>query len=176
MTTTSDPNPTQPIVTQPVGTNPVPTPIPVATTPAPVAASSTSANSAASPATIILEAAKKFDIPKSIQTKYEDLVVMIIQTKSMDDKERQYWFHILPVMNQTQVDKLKTILINEKVKLAQIDAKYGKKADPAELAKLNEMKQKAIQDKMKNMKVDEAKAEQAEAEKEAALLAELENL
>ena len=127
-------------------------------------------------AATILEATKKFDIPKSIQQKYEELIVMVLQTKSMDDKERQYWFHILPVMNQAQIDKLQTILVNEKVKLAAIDAKYGKKVDLDKQAEISELKQKQLKSKMDNLKVVEAEAEKDEAEKEAALLAELENL
>jgi len=89
----------------------------------------------------------------------------------MDDKERQYWFHILPVMNEEQVAKLQGILDNEKQKLAEIDKKYS--SEEAEVAPLAE---NSIRDKMSIIQDREAQDKEAEMAKEQALLDQLQNL
>jgi hypothetical protein len=116
----------------------------------------------------------RFDIPAAVKEKYPDLIDLIIETKSMDDKERQYWFHILPVMNEQQVEKLRTILLNEKNKLAEIDKKYSQPlGQPAPIV---EMKDNEIRDKMISVQEKEAEHQKHEADKEAELLKQLENL
>jgi len=78
-------------------------------------------------------AASKFHIPQAVKDLYPDLIPLILQTESMDDEEREYWFQILPIMTDDQVDKLREILVNEKDQLAKLDAEYE-----AELEKINE--------------------------------------
>ncbi len=51
----------------------------------------------------------------------------------MDDSERQYWFDILPSMNEDQVKRLYDILETEKKKLDELEQKYQK-----EIESLNE--------------------------------------
>lgn len=75
----------------------------------------------------------KFHIPTAVKEDYPELIPLIIQTESMDDEEREYWFQILPIMTDEQVDKLREILVTEKDQLAKLDAEYE-----AELAKINE--------------------------------------
>lgn len=75
----------------------------------------------------------KFHIPTAVKEDYPALIPLILQTESMDDEEREYWFQILPIMTEEQVDKLKEILVNEKQQLAKLDAEYE-----AELSKINE--------------------------------------
>ena len=48
----------------------------------------------------------KFDIPETVKQQYPDLIPLILQTESMTDDERQYWFQILPIMTDEQVKKL----------------------------------------------------------------------
>ncbi|MBI4280922.1 glycoside hydrolase family 25 protein [Candidatus Uhrbacteria bacterium] len=72
-----------------------------------------------------------FDIPKSVEQEYPDLIPLILQTKSMNDDERQDWFQILPLMTDEQVQKLREILTNEKKEeLGRLDA--GSTPCPAE--------------------------------------------
>lgn len=115
----------------------------------------------------------RFDIPEAVMEKYPDLVNLIVETKSMDDKERQYWFHILPVMNEEQVDKLKVILDNEKQKLAEIDQKYSNTDEKPEVAALAE---NSIKDKMAMIQESEAADKQSEAAREAELLEQLQSI
>jgi hypothetical protein len=117
----------------------------------------------------------RFDIPDSVRKKYPDLLELILITKSMDDKERQYWFHILPVMNDEQVKKLRDILENEKQKLAEIDEKYGSK-NTNKKPPVKEMKEGIIQEKIDKVKEAEKVHLEEEAEKEAELLKQLEEL
>ncbi|MFC1599582.1 hypothetical protein ACFL3T_00965 [Patescibacteria group bacterium] len=77
--------------------------------------------------------ASQFHIPQAVKDLYPELIPLIIQTESMDDEEREYWFQILPIMTDDQVEKLREILVNEKQQLAKLDAEYE-----AELSKINE--------------------------------------
>ncbi len=77
---------------------------------------------------------KDFSIPENLIKNDASLVELILQSESMDDGERQYWFNLSEVMNTEQVEKLRDILVREKQKLAEIEAKYSqpdKKEDPA---------------------------------------------
>ena len=66
-------------------------------------------------------------IPEETKKKYPELVEGIKGSKSMDNKERNYWLQVLPVMTDEQVDELRDILSTEKKKLAEIEQKYSSK-------------------------------------------------
>lgn len=55
-----------------------------------------------------------------------NFIKLVLQTESMDDDERQYWFDILPSMTQSQIDRLDHILKTEKRKLEELEVKYQK--------------------------------------------------
>ncbi|HMS91796.1 MAG TPA: hypothetical protein PKC87_06230, partial [Candidatus Absconditabacterales bacterium] len=76
---------------------------------------------------------KTFIIGTDIQSKYPELIELILATDSMDDDERQYWFDIMPSMTESQIDRLFNILDTEKKKLAELEIKYQK-----EIKTLNE--------------------------------------
>lgn len=65
-------------------------------------------------------------VPDETKAKYPDLVQKIINSKSMNNSERNYWLQVLPVMTEEQVKELQDILDTEIRKLAEIDAKYSK--------------------------------------------------
>jgi len=109
-------------------------------------------------------------IPDEVMQKYPDLVELIKQTASMAFDERQYWFHVLPIMNPEQVERLRQILVQEKEQLKKLDAKYD-----AELKALNEKHVIEWQDfqrkkKQEELSTAEAKAESEEHTTEQALL------
>lgn len=121
--------------------------------------------------------AEEFDIPKFVTANYPDLITLILETKSMDDKERQYWFHILPIMSEKQVTKLRTILTNEKQKLAEIDDKYNKKMAEIQGGKpVEEWEDGKLKEKFEEIETRESVAEKKEAAAEAALLDQLEDI
>jgi hypothetical protein len=66
-----------------------------------------------------------YNIPDDMIVSNPDLVVLVLESKSISDqKEKQSWFDLYPLMNQEQIDKLRDILTREKEKLAEIEAKY----------------------------------------------------
>lgn len=57
---------------------------------------------------------KKIVIPDEVKEKFPELVSQILVSKSMDDEERNYWFSVLPIMTDEQVNELRDILASEK--------------------------------------------------------------
>ncbi len=118
-----------------------------------------------------------FEIPEDLLKNDPELVDLIMKSESMDDNERQYWFNLTKVMNTEQIEKLRDILVRERKKLAEIEAKYAKKnIDPIVAARQAEelARQRAAQ--QAKVKSKEAAHEAQEKVEEAAVLAELENL
>jgi len=119
-----------------------------------------------------------FRIPQKLTDNDQALIELVMKSESMKDEERQYWFNLYEVMNTAQIDKLRDILTRERAKLAEIDAKYGKKPsiDPVEAAKkAEEMAQKRSAEQAA-LKAREAKIQAQEAAEEADILSELDGL
>jgi len=110
---------------------------------------------------------KEFTIPQEVKDKYPDLIPLILGSASMNDDERQYWFSILPIMTQDQVNRLREILTTEKQKLAEIDQKYQKQLDEInqkhliewQAIKAKEQKQRLQQAEQKTKLEDEKESE-----------------
>lgn len=121
---------------------------------------------------------KDFKIPEYMLKEDKELVELVMLSESMNDGERQYWFDLTKTMNIQQVEKLRDILLKERKKLAEIEAKYGvkktKKLSPEDAAKKNAQMQKSHQEKQASLKAREAQAEEEENEDD--ILAELDNL
>ena len=76
------------------------------------------------------QVALSYNIPDDMLESNADLVVLVLESKSISDqKEKQSWFDLYSLMNQEQIDKLRDILTREKQKLAEIEAKYQAKQD-----------------------------------------------
>jgi len=106
-----------------------------------------------------------FYIADEVQTKYPELVKLILHTESMDDDERQYWFDIMPSMTDSQIDRLYNILETEKKKLEELEDKYQK-----EIKSLNEkhlIEWQEFQMKKAKEKMVEAKKTEKADEKDA---------
>jgi len=117
-----------------------------------------------------------YKIPQVVKDKFPALVNLILETESMSKEERNYWFQILPIMTNEQVDRLKNILNEEKTQLAQLDTEYQD-----ELSKLNEKHLKEWDEFERKQDRDElAQAEAAheaeESKAEEDILGELDNL
>jgi len=105
-----------------------------------------------------------FYIADEVQTKYPELIKLILHTESMDDDERQYWFDIMPSMTDSQIDRLYNILETEKKKLEELELKYQK-----EIKSLNEkhlIEWQEFQMKKAKQKVAEAKKNEKADEKD----------
>ena len=121
---------------------------------------------------------KDFKIPEYMLKEDKELVELIMLSESMNDGERQYWFDLTKTMNIQQVEKLRDILLKERQKLAEIEAKYGvkktKTLSPEEIAKKNAQIEKNMREKQAAIKAREQQMEAEENEDE--ILAELDNL
>ncbi|MBP9779172.1 hypothetical protein KBD33_00945 [Candidatus Gracilibacteria bacterium] len=65
-----------------------------------------------------------FTILDEIQTKYHELVDLVLGSESIDNNEKQYWFDILPSMTNEQIDRLFNILTTERQQLEELNIKY----------------------------------------------------
>lgn len=119
-----------------------------------------------------------FRIPEKLMQNDPALVDLVMKSESMKDEERQYWFNLYEVMNTQQVEKLRDILTRERAKLAEIDAKYGKKPqiDPVQAAKKAEEMAKKRAAEQAALKQREAEAQAKESQAEDLLMSELEGL
>lgn len=118
----------------------------------------------------------KFEIPDAVKNQYPDLVPLILQTESMNDDERQYWFQILPIMTDDQVTKLREILTNEKTQLAEIDKQYHKEVKQINEKHVAEWKEFEKRDKREKLKEAEVKTEEQEKAEQDQLLNQLNNI
>lgn len=119
------------------------------------------------------EVIAKYSIPESVTKNFPDLIALSLKTESMDEAEREYWYQILPVMTDEQINKLRNILVNEKEQLTKLDEEYN-----ADLRQLNdkhiiEWEDFSRKQKRQQIAEAEAKSEITEKEKEAQLLKEL---
>jgi hypothetical protein len=72
--------------------------------------------------------ATDFSIPDEFLKELPELVEMILRSRSIDThEEKQNRFNLLPLMNDSQIEKLRAILLKEKKKLQQIEEKYETK-------------------------------------------------
>lgn len=115
-------------------------------------------------------------VPAAIAQKYPDLEALILETESMTPEERDYWFQILPIMTDEQVQKLRGILINEKEQLTKLDAQYEE-----ELSKLNDkhlLEWKEHESKARREEIQKQEAVQSteDTQKQDALLEQLDEL
>jgi hypothetical protein len=124
----------------------------------------------------LLDIGKRYTIPESVKSAYPDLVALLVKTESMNDEERDYWFQVLPVMNDEQIVKLRTILVNEREQLKKIDTEYD-----SEMQKLNEVHKSEwsafeVEQKRTALRQAEASHEEAEATQEDDLLKKLQEI
>ena len=94
-----------------------------------------------------------------MHTKYPELIKLILNTESMDDDERQYWFDIMPSMTDSQIDRLYNILETEKKKLEDLEVKYQKEIkalNEKHLIEWQEFQMKKAKDKVKEAQAKDA--------------------
>lgn len=120
--------------------------------------------------------AAKFDIPQVVRDNHSELLELILVTKSMNDDERQYWFNILPIMSDEQVEKLRKILITEQRKLAEINQEYNARVTEINEKYLQKWQEKEVERKREELKKAEANAEIEDKNIEDNLLSQLNNL
>ncbi|MBU1019053.1 MAG: hypothetical protein ABII07_06170 [Patescibacteria group bacterium] len=117
-----------------------------------------------------------YKIPGEVLKKYPDLVALIKAAESMNDQERNYWFQILPIMTDKQVDKLRNILAQEKEQLAKLDAAYEQKIqklNDKHMAEWRELESKKVREERQ---AAESASEAQEAKAEEDILGQLDEV
>jgi uncharacterized protein YsxB (DUF464 family) len=71
----------------------------------------------------------QYKIKKEIQELYPGLITLILATDSMDNKEKQHLFDILPSMKDKHIDKLFLILTTERKELKELETRYQQHLD-----------------------------------------------
>jgi len=95
-------------------------------------------------------------VSDEILAEYNELVDLILNTESMDDDERQYWFDIMPSMTDEQIDRLYSILDTEKKKLEKLEEKYQDEIKNLNEKHLIEWQEFQMKDSKKKIKAAEA--------------------
>ena len=117
------------------------------------------------------EVATNYDIPQDMLETNWDLVVLVLESKSINEpKEKQSWFDLYSLMNQEQIDKLRDILTREKEKLAEIEARYQAKQDEIRKKYEETYASWAYQQQQDKIKESESASRQQEAVEADALL------
>lgn len=97
-----------------------------------------------------------FKVANFIKEKYPELIEMVLQTQSMDNEEKQYWFDILPSMNNEQIDRLYEILDTERKKLEELEKKYEREIKALNEKSLIDWQNTKSQETQKMIKKQEA--------------------
>lgn len=120
------------------------------------------------------EKAEKFTIPDEFLSTMPDLIILVLNSKSMDNpEEKQSWFNLLPMMNKEQIDKLRDILTREKQKLAEIEQKYEQKKDELQTRYTQKREEMSYNKKMEDIKQKEAEHEKVEDQQADNLLTQI---
>lgn len=107
---------------------------------------------------------KKFQINDETQAQYNELVDLILETESMDNDEKQYWFDIMPSMTDSQIDRLFNILDTEKRKLEALENKYQNEIKQLNEKHLIEWQEFQLKDSKKKIKDAQANEQEEDAE------------
>ena len=98
-----------------------------------------------------------FTVLDEIQSEYGELVKLVLNTESMDNSEKQYWFDILPSMTEDQINRLFDILETERRKLEELEVKYQEEIKNLNEKHLIEWQEFQSQESRKKIKEAESK-------------------
>lgn len=107
---------------------------------------------------------KTFNISDEILAQYNELINLVLETESMDDDERQYWFDIMPSMSAEQIDRLYNILDTERKKLEALEEKYQNEIKGLNEKHLIEWQEFQMKDSKKKIKDAESKDKDDDAD------------
>ncbi|MCX6824817.1 MAG: hypothetical protein NTY80_01205 [candidate division SR1 bacterium] len=109
------------------------------------------------------EKAGNFIISDDFLNTMTDIIILVLNSKSMDNpEEKQSRFNLLPMMNKEQTDKLKDILTREKQKIIEIEQKYEQKKDEIKVKYTQKWEDMIYTKKMEEIKKQEMEHEKIE--------------
>lgn len=120
------------------------------------------------------EQAMEFAIADEFVQDIPDLIVLILESRSIDTHdEKQNRFNLLSMMNTDQIERLRAILIKEKTRLAEIEAKYADKKKEIKDKYLKKREDMWYTKKIESIKAQEQETTSQEHEEADSLLANL---
>ena len=104
----------------------------------------------------ILHNGTEFKLDDAVRTRTEKshplLIVRILNTESMENDERQYWFDTLPGMTDAQVARLWEILETERLKLCALEERYKQEIRELNARHMEEWERHEEQERAKKTK------------------------
>ena len=117
------------------------------------------------------EIALSYSIPSEFIQDIPELIEMVLRSRSIDTKEeKQNWFNLLPLMNDTQIEKLRAILLKEKAKLQEIEQRYEQKKLEIKKKYLSKRQEMGYVKKVTDIREQEAEHQEKEQEEAENLL------
>ncbi|PIV90093.1 hypothetical protein COW46_04335 [Candidatus Gracilibacteria bacterium CG17_big_fil_post_rev_8_21_14_2_50_48_13] len=113
-------------------------------------------------------------LDREMVEKYPDIIQMLFQTPSLIFDEKKYWIQLMPLMAPDHIERLRGILLAERQKLAEINARYTEGVQSLEA--LNRPSQEEIARKRQAIAAEEAAAAHRENEEEASLMSSLKDV
>ncbi len=105
-----------------------------------------------------------FTINDDIIKNNKELIDLVLNTESMDDDERQYWFDMMPSMNEDQIWRLFEILDTERKKLLELEKKYQEEISKLNEKQLIEWQEMKLKKNRQKIMMQEAKEKQEDPE------------
>lgn len=91
---------------------------------------------------------------REMMERYPDIIQMLFQTPSLAFEEKKYWLQLMPLMAPDHIERLRGILVNERQKLAEINARY--EAGVQALEKIARPSQEEMEKQRKAIRAAEA--------------------
>lgn len=107
-------------------------------------------------------------LDREMVEKYPDVIQMLFQTPSLIFDEKKYWLQLMPLMAPEHVERLRGILLAERQKLAEINARYG--AGKASLEAINRPSPEEVARKRQAIAAQEAASAHHENAEEDSLM------
>ena len=113
-------------------------------------------------------------ITKEVAEAYPDILQMLFVTPSLNFEEKKYWIQLLPLMSAEHVERLRTILVTEREKMAAIEQQFAEKAEV--FVNTVKLSREEIVERREQLRSKEVSSQQEEDSEENALLGQLETL
>ncbi len=113
-------------------------------------------------------------VTKEVAEAYPDILQMLFVTPSLNFEEKKYWIQLLPLMSIEHVERLRTILVTERQKLATIEEQFTEKAEI--FSNTVKLSREEIEQRRETLRTKEVQSQQQETDEEADLLNQLDML
>lgn len=107
-----------------------------------------------------------YTILDEIQIKFPELIELIFNSESINTSEqKQYWFDMIPAMNNDQIDKLFNILMTERQEIERLDLAFQeevKRLNEAHMIKFQQLQNQRAKEKIEEAERNDNSKQEAE--------------